>query len=284
MIITKTVKILVNNRSVKHYRELGYVFEKGGIELEVKVEHLPKRTSTRIDVQCDLCGSEHNLSMQKYTMNVERHNFYSCKACNNEALKLSCLDKYGVDNVAKSEEIQQKKIETSLERYGVPYHITSDQVREKTIETMNERYGGHWMKLDEFKYKGTDKMINTRVKNGTYTDPDKLDEWDLYRRRVKSLTKRNRPKLLEEWDGLDYYDGEYIKDNFELEHINRDFPTLDHKTSVYYGFMNGIDPEIISHIDNLCFTKRYINCIKHQRTEEEYKQKIEDGLNDTSPI
>lgn len=276
MILTKKVKIKVNNKSVKHFRELGYEFNKGGDEIEVIPEHLPNRTSTRIDVQCELCGSKQNLSMQKYTMNKERHGFYSCKSCNNKALKLSCLEKYGVDNVAKLPEIQEKKKQTSLEKYGTEYHITSEHVKQKTIETMNEKYGGHWMKLDEFKYKGTDKSNQTKIDRGLMPSYEDRDKYYKYRSIVRKLTERNRNELLENWNGYDYYDGEYIKDYFELEHINRLYPTLDHKISVYYGFINDIDPEIISDISNLCFTKRHINCSKSISIEKEFVKKIED--------
>jgi hypothetical protein len=43
--------------------------------------------------------------------------------------------------------------------------------------------------------------------------------------------------LLENWDGYDYYDGEYIKDNFCLYSNDKNYPTMDHKISCYYGFL-----------------------------------------------
>jgi hypothetical protein len=41
------------------------------------------------------------------------------------------------------------------------------------------------------------------------------------------------------------------------------YPTIDHKNSVFYGFMNNIPPEDISDISNLCITKRFINSSKN---------------------
>ena len=40
-------------------------------------------------------------------------------------------------------------------------------------------------------------------------------------------------KLIEEWNGLDYYDGEDIKLNFHLNYNNESYPTIDHKISIF---------------------------------------------------
>ena len=51
------------------------------------------------------------------------------------------------------------------------------------------------------------------------------------------------------------------------------YPSLDHKVSILYGFENGIPPEEISDLKNLCITKRSLNSSKGFKTEELYKQK-----------
>ena len=74
--------------------------------------------------------------------------------------------------------------------------------------------------------------------------------------------RRIRKTLLEKWNGYDYYDGEYIKDYLELNSNDRLYPTLDHKKSVYYGYINNIDLDKINSEENLVFTKRSINSSK----------------------
>ena len=49
---------------------------------------------------------------------------------------------------------------------------------------------------------------------------------------------------------------------------------MDHKISVYYGFLNNFSVEDISCIENLCFTKNKLNSQKGKLTENEYKLKI----------
>jgi len=37
-----------------------------------------------------------------------------------------------------------------------------------------------------------------------------------------------------------------------LRHLKKNYPTIDHKLSIFYGFINKIDPYIIADINNLC--------------------------------
>ena len=41
---------------------------------------------------------------------------------------------------------------------------------------------------------------------------------------------------------------------------------IDHKISIFHGFINNIDPILISDISNLCITKRYINSSKQTKS------------------
>jgi hypothetical protein len=56
--------------------------------------------------------------------------------------------------------------------------------------------------------------------------------------------------------------------------INRNYPHLDHKTSVAFGFKNGIDPEEIGDKKNVCITKQWINGLKKEKCEFEFKKEF----------
>ena len=71
--------------------------------------------------------------------------------------------------------------------------------------------------------------------------------------------------------GHDYYDGEYIKDNFDLEINDRNYPTIDHIIPKIYGFLNNIEPKEICKLENLCITKRTFNCSKKSMEISEFK-------------
>lgn len=101
-----------------------------------------------------------------------------------------------------------------------------------------------------------------------------LSDWKKYRRYVNKYTDRNKKHILKNWDGYDYYcDKEYIKDNFNLHYNHSHYPTIDHKDSIHYCFMNGISAEMCASINNLCVTKRCLNSEKQAKTEEQYRKR-----------
>jgi len=82
---------------------------------------------------------------------------------------------------------------------------------------------------------------------------------------VKNITLKYKRELFNNWNGIDYYDNECIKENLILNPLDRSYPTIDHKTSVLYGFLNDIPPEVIGDISNLCITKKHINSSKKEK-------------------
>lgn len=172
-----------------------------------------------------------------------------------EKIKKTFSEKYGVDSFSKTDEwkskylskineIQSKKRETCLQKYGV-----------ENVAQIKEVY---------------DRIIKSKIENNQIIPYDKLTDWEVYKRKVRRITNSNKKKLMENWNGFDYYDNEWIKSNFFYSHIHRFYPTIDHKISVFYGFNNNIKPEIIGDIENLCITKRYLNCIKNKLIESEF--------------
>ena len=143
---------------------------------------------------------------------------------------------------------------------------------EKAKLTNMERYGvEHLSQSIETQIRNK----KTRIENGTQIPDDMVDDFVLYRRKVDNITDfKFRKIFIESWDGYDYYDGEYIKDNFSLSSNDRTYPTIDHKISVYYGFLNDIDPVVIGDISNLCVTKNGINAGKRHLNDDEFKKKM----------
>lgn len=173
----------------------------------------------------------------------------------NDKIRKTFLEKYGVDSILKTEyykeiikskrdEIVAKIKDTCLEKWGVDNISKSEIIKEKIKKTKEER-----------------RII---------IPESELGYWDIYKKKVANITRGHKKDLYEKWDGYDYYDGEMIKGYFSHTHTHRFYPTIDHKISVYYGFINGIEPEIIGNIENLCITKRYINSMKSRMIEEDF--------------
>lgn len=207
--------------------------------------------------------------------------------------KKSIMDRWGVDSFSKTDRfksiISEKKDlivdkikKTFLSKYGTEYFSRTPQWLDMFKKTYNvredlrkktcvDRYGvDNVSKLKEVQ----DKISKTKSENGTIIHSDDLGNWDLYKREVRRETNKNKKNLYEWWSGDDYYDNEFIKGYLSYTHTHRFYPTIDHKISVIYGFINGIDPSEIGSIDNLCITKRYINSIKRGLTESDFKKRI----------
>lgn len=172
-------------------------------------------------------------------------------------IKSSFLEKYGVDSIFKTkdwkinfmnkiDEIQKKKKDTCLEKYGF-----------ENVSQVSEIY---------------DRIIKTKIYNNQIIPDSLLSDWKIYKRKVRKITNKNKKTLYENWNGNDYYDDEVIKSYLAYSHTHRFYPCIDHKISVFYGFNNNIDPEIIGDIDNLCITKRFLNSIKGSLIEEEFRK------------
>jgi hypothetical protein len=207
-----------------------------------------------------------------------------------EKSKNTLIEKYGVDSYSKTDFFKKNITDNKdiivgkikkifMEKYGVEYFSQTekwksdyaknrDSIRDKIISTCMERYGfTNVHMVDSVKR----KSANTKIDRGVIISPDLLSMWEIYRRKSINLTNMIREKIYADWDGIDYYDSEYIKDNFNYAFNHKYYPTIDHKISVYYGFANNIPVEEICDISNLCITKRYINSQKNKMIEEDFK-------------
>jgi hypothetical protein len=246
MVISKSVFISINCKEYKKYRNLGYKFEKNEM-IEVKLKDLSLKSHALVEAKCDICGFEKKIKYQVYNKNYEKYNYYSCSIkCAMGKYIQNNLNKYGVDNYSKTDECKKKMKETCLKKYG---SISPSG----NVEVMN-------------------KIINTRIERGIQNSNRDIDDYKLYKKLVRKLTDISKKVLLENWNGYDFYDNEYIKDNFKLNPNNRLYPTIDHKVSVYYGYNNNISAEYISSVDNLCLTKRGINSSKNIKTDEIFRK------------
>ena len=107
------------------------------------------------------------------------------------------------------------------------------------------------------------KGIETRKDNGNIIDWD-VAEWKQYWRKCNDLTRKMRVKLLGDWDGIDYIDGENIRENLALPYTHADYPTLDHVIPRSEGFKKGLTPYEITTEKNLKWTKRRNNSKKYK--------------------
>jgi len=241
MLITKEVEIKVNTRVVTYFRNLGYITGRNKM-LVVPIEHLNKGSHSVVEVSCDICGEINNIPYRSYLTIIDFDSKYYCRLnkCFTKKVRLGTIEKYGVENTSKLKSFQDKWKKTNLERYGFENTFQSEEAK-----------------------------IKIREKGGWLNDDD-LVGYIKYNRIVRRLTLRNRKNMLENWDGFDFYDGEYIRDNFNIDFNDPNYPCIDHKISIRNGYLDGISEEVLSSIDNLCFTKRFINSKKKTQNHKDF--------------
>lgn len=284
MIISKYVDVTLNSANIEYFKNLGYENLKPKNIITVPIEHLNKGSHMYIDVKCDYCECEKKIQYKTYLLLNNDYGYYTCRKCSQkkiektnlekygvkyysmtdeckEQFKEMCLEKYGVENPSQDKKIKKKRKKTMNERFGVDYYVLSDDFLEKSRKTSMENYGTPHPSMSEER-----KTIQKEnlIKKGYNVE---TDEFKIFKNQTHNQTKKLKKKLLEMWDGYDYYDSEYIKNNFELPYYHGNYPTIDHKITIFEGYKMNMTKEELSKIDNLCITKRCINSKKNRRNE-----------------
>lgn len=164
--------------------------------------------------------------------------------------KETCLEKYGVDNVSKNKEVIDK-IQKSL---SIIDPITGETTLEKSMKKREdncfEKYGvKYFFQTDEF-FESIGRKRNLNV-----------SDFLKYRRIVNRVTEKT------------------FKDNFDIlccVYFRGEEYHLDHIYSVYDGYINSVDPNIIGSISNLQLISKKINLnksVKSWQTLEELVNK-----------
>ena len=150
---------------------------------------------------------------------------------------------------------------TWIEKYGVSNPSKLSHVKEKVKKTVQDRYGVSNATHSEI----------AKIKHyilGLQPDPSREDDFSRYKEQVARLTHINKSLI-----GAPvscYYSG--ILFNTDKDHFNHaTYPTLDHKTSVWYGFENNIPAEQIADPSNLVWCAKLLNTYKKHMTEEQFR-------------
>jgi len=79
MLKNKTVKLKVSRKTITHYRKLGYDCNINEY-IDIKITDLQKGSHVKVDVICDVCGTEKVIMYQKYVKNINNQDIYCCSS------------------------------------------------------------------------------------------------------------------------------------------------------------------------------------------------------------
>lgn len=156
MLLTEYINIKINRGNLGYYNKALCKKLKIGDIIEVSIDKIPKSMYVDVKVSCDICKGENYTSYRNYN-DCLSYNLYTCNKCkhikrkmtnlkkhgdenfvnvekrkttlynnsgyyNNgrEKSKETCINKYGVDNVSKIDDVKNKKMLTVMKNWGVP--------------------------------------------------------------------------------------------------------------------------------------------------------------------
>lgn len=213
--------------------------------------------SIKHDSYCRLCKGKKISIKLKNVKKSESHRKSLSNAKNG-----SFLTKDHKANIGKSlkgiKRSEESRLNYSLSKMGDKNPSKQEWVKEKIRNSIIELYKNN----PDIKDRISKSVTKFFLENPNYCSMLEIDNFTKYKKIVRNLTNRNKKELIINWNGMDYYDGEYIKDNFKLNYNDDNYPTIDHKISLLEGYKCGYDPEKISCINNLCLTKRKLNIKK----------------------
>lgn len=118
MILTREIKVKINESNFQYYENLGYEIYLGE-ELVIPIELLSKGSHYKIDCQCDGCGVVKTVLFKNYIKYDNVWGEYYCRKCSEAKRKKTLQKNYGVDYPIQNKKIMSKMKSTLNEKYGV---------------------------------------------------------------------------------------------------------------------------------------------------------------------
>lgn len=142
MLLSKTTVIKWNSKIKKRYVDLGYIFTKMGDEFQVNISDLTQSSYAKVQVMCDYCNQEYEISWYRYIAgNKTLVQKDCCNHCKKYTIVETSMKKYGVNSVLKLDAIKKQIAQTNKEKYGVENPFASVIIKSRIADTNIVKYG-----------------------------------------------------------------------------------------------------------------------------------------------
>ena len=127
-----------------------------------------------------------------------------------EKIKKTCLERYGVNNGAKTETSKEKMKQTCLERYGVEFIGKTEEQKKKSKQTKLKKYGDeNWCNPNKIKQTKLE-----RYGDENWCNPNKIKQTKLERYGDENFVNNDKTKqtCLEKYNCASYTQTQEFKD------------------------------------------------------------------------
>jgi 5-methylcytosine-specific restriction endonuclease McrA len=205
MILDESVKVIITNRNIRYYKELGYDVQSNK-ETEISLKDLNKNSLIKINSKCDICGFESEISYQNYNKSFKNGGYYCCKKCSYTKVKID-IEKIS-KRIIESKRIKYDKITNYIQENG--YSFCKKCNNRFELDKFRKTKLGRYIlvcnicRSNDFKnyYKNLDHETKKERKRRYYRNSIHINLW---RSILKSyLFRRNKNKLDETISLLGY--------------------------------------------------------------------------------
>jgi hypothetical protein len=144
----------------------------------------------KLEITCSKCGKLSEQTIVTYKKQKKKYNSHYCRGC---SIKISNLNKYGVENTFSLPEVRQRTNEKNLREHGCLWNTQRSQMIEKSKRTCLQKYGvENASKSSEIKKKYEDLMMKKYGVTNAYkseTVKEKIKETCLAKYGVDNVAK-----------------------------------------------------------------------------------------------
>jgi formylmethanofuran dehydrogenase subunit E len=256
MLINDTILINITNKNKRYYSNLGYNIS--DTTLSVRVIDLPINSIFKVLVKCEKCGEIKEIQYRNYLKSKKSYDKYFCnKCCYNKSQEtyktknnMSCI--FFDDNFIKRNKDRcdknrtEIKIKKNIDKINKK-NLILDQTKaffikkSEVIHSNNYDYSLVEYKSNKIKVEiicnicgkhffqspsnHSNHKQNCSFCDGKYKIID--NSFIEYRNEVRKETYKFKKELLKNWNGYDFYDNEFIRDNFNLDRCDNNHPSVD---------------------------------------------------------
>ena len=114
MILTRDIKIKINESNFQYFEDMGYENILLGGEIIIPVELLPDNSHRKILCKCDGCGKKKMIMFKNYLKYNNPWGMYYCRKCSEKKRKESLQQSHGCEYPYQDKEIYQKRTDTLI--------------------------------------------------------------------------------------------------------------------------------------------------------------------------
>jgi len=204
--------------------------------------------SNKVTYVC-YCGTKHTAPWRSFKEGSR------CNNCTKRVIRATSLEKYGVDNPSKAEQVKKKIKTTMLENHGVEYAMQKEEFVQKCIETNKKNHGGiHNFNLPEVREDANKAFIDKYGDSFGYVkelnDKARAVSKERYGHEVFIQSESGKKLMLEKY-GTEYYiASDKCKDDMMEKYGSKYYVTSDHFKNAMielYGVEHAMqNPELLS--------------------------------------